>query len=60
MEKFLFIFGLLVFAGGFIFFVMNFISGYESVVFLISLVVMLNAAIAIGVAEILGMLKQPG
>ncbi|MDZ5710791.1 hypothetical protein [Jeotgalibacillus haloalkalitolerans] len=58
MDRFLLIFGLLMFAGGFIFFLMNFISEYESTVFIVSIMVMLNAAIAIGVSEILSKLKE--
>lgn len=52
------IFGLLVFTGGFIFFVMNLIGDYEDIVFIGSVVVMLNAAIAIGVSEVLGRLSK--
>ncbi|KIL42725.1 hypothetical protein KP77_33550 [Jeotgalibacillus alimentarius] len=37
---------------------MNFVGDYEGIVFITSVLVMLNAAIAIGVSEVLGRLKE--
>lgn len=53
MARFLFIFGVAVFVICFIFFVMNFIGEYSESALIISVLGMLNASIAIGVAELL-------
>ncbi|MED4015588.1 hypothetical protein [Sutcliffiella cohnii] len=58
MERLLFIFGLLVFAICLIFFVMNFIGEYDGMVLLWTFFGMLNASIAIGVSEILTLMKS--
>jgi uncharacterized membrane protein YhhN len=58
LERFLFIFGIIVFFFSFIFFVMNFFSDYESAAMVGSVLVMLNASIAIGVSEILARTKN--
>lgn len=58
MDRFLFIFGIIVFFLSFIFFVMNFISDYESTTMVGSVLVMLNASIAICVSEILTRTKN--
>jgi hypothetical protein len=58
MERFIFIFGILVFFFSFIFFVMNFVGDYDGVAMVISVFAMLNASIAIGVSEILTRLKN--
>lgn len=53
MSKFLYIFGTAVFAGCFLFFVMNFVGEYSETTLIISVLGMLNASIAIGVGELL-------
>lgn len=53
MDRLLFIFGIVVFFFSFIFFVMNFFAEYNGLAMIISVLVMLNASIAIGVSEIL-------
>jgi uncharacterized membrane protein len=58
MERFIFLFGLIVFFFSFIFFVMNFVGDYDGVAMVISVFAMLNASIAIGVSEILTRLKN--
>lgn len=58
MDRFLFIFGIIVFFLSFIFFVMNLISDFESTVMVGSVLFMLNASIAIGVSEILTRTKN--
>ncbi|WP_169749080.1 hypothetical protein [Ornithinibacillus californiensis] len=58
MERFIFLFGILVFFFSFIFFVMNFIGDYDGVAMVISVFAMLNASIAIGVSEILTRVKN--
>ncbi|KPB03095.1 MULTISPECIES: hypothetical protein [unclassified Bacillus (in: firmicutes)] len=58
MDRFLFVFGIIVFFFSFIFFVMNFFSDYEGTTMVGSLLVMLNAGIAIGVSEILSRTKK--
>ncbi|MBU9721379.1 MULTISPECIES: hypothetical protein [Bacillaceae] len=57
MERFLFIFGLIVFAFCFIFFVMNFVTEYEGLTLLWTVFGMLNACIAMGISEILSVVK---
>ncbi len=58
MDRFLFIFGIIVFFISFIFFVMNFFSDFDSTLMVGSVLVMLNASIAIGVSEILMKVKN--
>ncbi|WP_100405581.1 hypothetical protein [Bacillus solitudinis] len=58
MDRFLFIFGIIVFFLSFIFFVMNFFGEYEGLATVISIFAMLNASIAIGVSEILSRIKK--
>ncbi|RXJ04416.1 hypothetical protein DS745_03255 [Anaerobacillus alkaliphilus] len=58
MDRFLFIFGIVVFFFSFISFVMNFIGEYEGIAMVISVFAMLNASIAIGVSEILARTKS--
>jgi uncharacterized membrane protein len=58
MERFIFLFGILVFFFSFIFFVMNFVGDYDGIAMVISVLAMLNASIAIGVSEILTRLKN--
>ncbi|WP_272480022.1 hypothetical protein [Aquibacillus koreensis] len=58
LDRFIFIFGILVFAACLIMFVMNLVGEYDGIVLLISIFGMLNASIAIGVSEILGRVKR--
>lgn len=58
MDRFLFIFGIVVFFFSFIFFVLNFIGEYDDIAMIISVFAMLNASIAIGVSEILTRTKS--
>ncbi len=58
MERFLFVFGIIVFFFSFIFFVMNFFSDYESTTMVGSVLIMLNASIAVCVSEILTRIKN--
>lgn len=53
MDRFLLAFGLIVFVISFIFMVMNFVGEYGGQGFIVSILVMLNASIAICVSEIL-------
>lgn len=53
MAKVLYIFGIAVFAASFLFFVMNFVGEYSESTLIVSIFGMLNAGIAIGVAELL-------
>ncbi|RHW43337.1 hypothetical protein D1B31_01320 [Neobacillus notoginsengisoli] len=57
MNRFLFVFGLIFFVFCLIFFVMNFIGEYEGMALIWTLFGMLNACIAIGVSEILSVVK---
>ncbi|QOR64951.1 hypothetical protein IM538_13980 [Cytobacillus suaedae] len=58
MDRFLFVFGLIIFAFCLLFFVMNFFVGeYDGMALIWSLFGMLNASIAMGVAEILSLVK---
>lgn len=50
--------GIAVFFFSFIFFVMNFFTDYDGLAMIISVLVMLNASIAIGVSEILSRTKN--
>ncbi|MFS1515355.1 hypothetical protein V1503_02380 [Bacillus sp. SCS-151] len=58
MERFLFLFGIIVLAFSAIFFVMIFIGEYDGATLIMSVLGMLNGSIAIGVSEILGRLKK--
>ncbi|WP_100404270.1 hypothetical protein [Bacillus solitudinis] len=58
MDRFLFIFGLIFFAFCLIFFVMNFIGEYDGLMLIGTLFGMLNASIAMGISEVLGVLKS--
>lgn len=58
MDRLLFAFGLIVFAGCSLFFIMNFFTEYDGNAFVFTLFGMLNASIAMGVAEILSRLKS--
>ncbi|WP_138420861.1 hypothetical protein [Aquibacillus sediminis] len=58
MDKFLFIFGIIVFVFCLIFFVMNFLGEYDGMILLGTVFGMLNASIAMGVSEILRALKS--
>lgn len=58
MARFLFLFGLIFFAGSFIFCIMNFFGEYDGKGFLVSLFGMLNASIAMGVSDILSKLES--
>ncbi|ESU34082.1 hypothetical protein G3A_02970 [Bacillus sp. 17376] len=58
MDRFLFIFGLIIFAFCLIFFVMNFVGEYDGMILFGTLFGMLNASIALGVSEILRELKS--
>ncbi|WP_100407587.1 hypothetical protein [Bacillus solitudinis] len=58
MDRFLFIFGLIIFAFCLIFFVMNFIGEYDAMILFGTLFGMLNASIAMGVSDILRELKS--
>ncbi|WP_033543677.1 hypothetical protein [Planococcus sp. CAU13] len=51
--RFLWVFGVLMFIACFIFFVMNFMGGFSGITLVVTLFGMLNAGIAIGVAELL-------
>ncbi|WP_042147166.1 hypothetical protein [Paucisalibacillus sp. EB02] len=57
MDRFLFVFGLLIFVICLIFFVKNFIGDYDEMVLMWTLLGMLNASIAMGVSEIIGVMK---
>lgn len=57
MDRFLFVFGLILFAICLIFFVMNFIGDYDGMMLIGTLFGMLNASIAIGVSQILTIKK---
>lgn len=58
MERFLFFLGFLIFFLSAIFFVMIFFTEYEGIAMILSIFGMLNASIAIGVAEILSRTKK--
>ena len=58
MDRFLYLFGIVVFFFSFIFFVMNFFTGYDGTAMIFSVLAMLNASIAIGVSEILTRTKN--
>ncbi|WP_010095575.1 hypothetical protein [Ornithinibacillus scapharcae] len=58
MVRFLLIFGIIIFAGSLIFFVMNLIGENDSMLMIGSIFGMLNASIAIGVSEILAKINR--
>ena len=58
MDRFLFIFGIVVFAFCLIFLIMNFIGEYDGQTLIVAIFGMLNASIAIGVSEILSKIKN--
>ena len=57
MDRFLLIFGIVVFAISLIFFIMNFIGEYNDLALIVSIFGMLNASVAIGVSEIISTVK---
>lgn len=57
LNRFLFVFGLIFFAFCLIFFVMNFIGDYDGMTLIWTLFGMLNASIAMGISEILSIVK---
>ena len=58
MDRFLFIFGIVVFSSCLIFFIMNFIGEYNELTLIVSIFGMLNASVAIGVSEIISTVKN--
>lgn len=58
MDRFLFIFGLIILAFCLVFFVMNFVGEYDGMTLIWTLFGMLNASIAMGVSEIISMVKD--
>lgn len=58
MERLLFVFGIIVFFISFIFFIMNFFTDYDSTAMIGSVLIMLNASIAMCVSEILTRIKN--
>ena len=58
MDRFLFVFGIVVFAISLFILVMNFIGDYNGQALIVSVFGMLNAGIAIGVSEILSKMKN--
>ncbi len=58
MERLLFVFGIIVFFFSFIFFIMNFFTDYDSTAMIGSVLIMLNASIAMCVSEILTRIKN--
>lgn len=58
MDKFLFIFGIVVFAICLIFLIMNFIGEYDGQTLIVSIFGMLNASVAMGVSEIISTVKN--
>jgi len=57
MDRFLLIFGIVVFAISLIFLIMNFIGEYNELTLIVSIFGMLNASVAIGVSEIISTVK---
>ena len=57
MDRFLLIFGIVVFAISLIFLIMNFIGEYNELALIVSIFGMLNASVAIGVSEIISTVK---
>jgi len=58
MDRFLFVFGIVVFAISLFILVMNFIGDYDGQALIMSVFGMLNASIAIGISEILSNMKN--
>lgn len=58
MDRFLFVFGIIIFFFSFIFFVMNYFTNYEDTTMIGSVLIMLNASIAMCVSEILTRIKN--
>ncbi len=58
MDRFLFIFGIVVFAISLIFLIMNFIGEYNGLTLIVSIFGMLNASVAMGVSEIISTVKN--
>ena len=58
MDRFLFIFGIVVFAISLIFLIMNFIGEYDGLTLIVSIFGMLNASVAMGVSEIISTVKD--
>ena len=58
MDRFLFIFGIVVFAISLIFLIMNFIGEYDGQTLIVSIFEMLNASVAMGVSEIISTVKN--
>ncbi len=58
MDRFLFVFGMIVFFFSFIFFIMNFFSDYDSTTMIGSVLIMFNASIAMCVSEISTRIKD--
>ncbi|MGM0834837.1 MAG: hypothetical protein ACQEV7_01690 [Bacillota bacterium] len=58
MSGLLFLFGLVVFGGSLVFFIMNFVGENDGLVFISTLFGMLNASIAMGGAEIIKLQKS--
>ncbi|MGD6873628.1 hypothetical protein ACQCU1_15735 [Sutcliffiella horikoshii] len=58
MDRFLFVFGIIVFSFSLVFFVMNFFTDYDNTAMVGSVLIMLNASIAMCVAEILTRIKN--
>lgn len=58
MDRFLFIFGIVVFAISLIFLIMNFIGEYDGLTLIVSIFGMLNASVAMGVSEIISTVKN--
>ena len=58
MDRFLFLFGIVVFFFSFIFFILNFFTEYDGTAMIFTVLAMLNASIAIGVSEILSRTKN--
>jgi hypothetical protein len=57
LERFLFVFGLIIFAFCLVFFVVNFLSDFDGMMFILTLFGMLNASIAMGVSKIISVIK---
>ena len=58
MDRFLLIFGIVVFAISLIFLIMNFIGEYDGLTLIVSIFGMLNASVAMGVSEIISTVKD--
>lgn len=58
MDRLLFVFGLIVFIVSFIFFVMNFVGEFDGMMMVITIFLMMNAGIAMGISELLQRTKR--